>query len=665
MTKEFISRKTAGNFQKPTSQFAPRPFATTPFVTTQRKPVAQAENSMPQNIQRAPERSDRLSRIAITQPEPFTPQLTVQRAEQAELANQNPGNETEKIQRSSKGNNRLEKMSILPPEPPSTPSFPIQAKLTVGAAGDKYEQEADRVARQVVNGIHSPFKASRNESGSVQRKISIQAFGGEGGEVSSDWEGQLSQARGGGQPLSPFVREPMEREFGADFSGVRVHTGAQADNLARSIQAKAFTTGQDVFFGQGTYQPESRGGQELIAHELTHVVQQGGGSNTIQRAVGFEFETNYKVERKNTGLKGVFKPYRALSKTELIKAYPQGFRMEADENSTLGSTIEFVIDPPIAENAPNKLESILQRLDGLASDLSLAQANIPVDLDTLTNDPAHSNIRITPKGNQGLIANPQVTGGVSFDKLLTLLNEIGNGSTNAPFQHKNAAAQLERMAPHMPKQAAIRGASVLGTAQFKGLIAFITSYIQFGQKAQPNYPPLNYTKLISNSILLRTDLGSMFMKLDPEEREEYQRDPDRFIFIVLATANLTNPSPDVPVLERGVRKGQTPGTKDYTRLLNNAATQLTRRQWLTQITQGVDLLSSHHVPALQSQLEGLGALGPTTDPIGPQPNNPLGARDRGQGIVMEFRNMRKNVPWTQWHTLASGIFDYIIDLNQR
>jgi hypothetical protein len=66
----------------------------------------------------------------------------------------------------------------------------------------------------------------------------------------------------------------MERAFGADFGGVRVHTGAQADGLARSIQAKAFTTGQDVYFRQGAYEPGSRGGQELIAHELTHVGQQ-------------------------------------------------------------------------------------------------------------------------------------------------------------------------------------------------------------------------------------------------------------------------------------------------------------------------------------------------------------------------------------------------------
>jgi hypothetical protein len=74
----------------------------------------------------------------------------------------------------------------------------------------------------------------------------------------------------------------MGQAMGADFSGVKVHTDSQSDQLNKSIQAKAFTTGQDVFFRQGAYEPSSQGGQELIAHELTHVVQQNGGA--VQRS---------------------------------------------------------------------------------------------------------------------------------------------------------------------------------------------------------------------------------------------------------------------------------------------------------------------------------------------------------------------------------------------
>jgi len=97
------------------------------------------------------------------------------------------------------------------------------------------------------------------------------------GDASPNLETAIQQARGSGQALAPDLQAKMGQAMGADFSNVRVHTDTQSDHLNRSIQAKAFTTGQDIFFRQGAYQPGNRGGQELIAHELTHVVQQGGG----------------------------------------------------------------------------------------------------------------------------------------------------------------------------------------------------------------------------------------------------------------------------------------------------------------------------------------------------------------------------------------------------
>ncbi len=175
----------------------------------------------------------------------------------------------------------------------------IQAKLTIGAPGDKYEQEADRVAAQVVNHINSPTTQQSNQNlqreemseedelmkkpeiNGIQREampevgeLQMKQTGDGSMAASAELESSIQQARGGGQPLADNVRKPMEHAFGADFSGVKVHTDARADQLNQSIQAKAFTTGQDVFFRQGAYEPGSRGGQELIAHELTHVVQQ-------------------------------------------------------------------------------------------------------------------------------------------------------------------------------------------------------------------------------------------------------------------------------------------------------------------------------------------------------------------------------------------------------
>ena len=95
-------------------------------------------------------------------------------------------------------------------------------------------------------------------------------------EASRDLEQSIQQARSGGQALDSTARGQMESAFGVDFGGVRVHTGAESHTLNRGLRARAFTTGQDIFFAQGEYNPGSSSGKALIAHELTHVVQQRG-----------------------------------------------------------------------------------------------------------------------------------------------------------------------------------------------------------------------------------------------------------------------------------------------------------------------------------------------------------------------------------------------------
>lgn len=215
--------------------------------------------------------------------------------------------------------NRLLASQAMPSQPksPAKPLFRglsreliLQPKLMIGAAEDKYEQEADRVAQQVVNQLDAPQTLQREEEldsaegvkpvistlqrspltpqdkedeDTIQSKTSLQR--GEaiaGGEASADLTSAINQARGGGQAIADNIRKPMEQAFGADFSGVKVHTDGHSDQLNRSIQARAFTTRQDVFFRQGEYNPGSRGGQELLAHELTHVVQQSRGA--VQRS---------------------------------------------------------------------------------------------------------------------------------------------------------------------------------------------------------------------------------------------------------------------------------------------------------------------------------------------------------------------------------------------
>jgi len=112
---------------------------------------------------------------------------------------------------------------------------------------------------------------------------SLQRSGGgllEGGRVHPDVTAQINSARGRGAPLDPGVREQMSGALGDSFADVRVHHDSLSSALAQSVQARAFTTGADIFFARGEYQPGAAAGRELLAHELTHVVQQRGAPVT-------------------------------------------------------------------------------------------------------------------------------------------------------------------------------------------------------------------------------------------------------------------------------------------------------------------------------------------------------------------------------------------------
>ncbi len=179
----------------------------------------------------------------------------------------------------------------------------LQAKLTVGAANDSYEQEADRVAAQVMSApAHTPdVQRQSEEEEEIQTKplaatitplIQRQAIpeeeeellqgksisGSETFSPGADFESRLAATHGSGRPLPKSAREFMEERFGADFSGVRLHTGSESAQLNREISAQAFTRGQDVYLGEGKESVESGTEQQLLAHELTHVMQQTGAS---------------------------------------------------------------------------------------------------------------------------------------------------------------------------------------------------------------------------------------------------------------------------------------------------------------------------------------------------------------------------------------------------
>ncbi len=201
----------------------------------------------------------------------------------------------------------------------------FQAKLSVNQPGDKYEREADSVANAVVNHqTHSPDvqqkkissiqrlstskedeKLSTNDARMARDKeiqekpIQKMSAGAEKEKKTSTVQtkqnessnasppsvsSKIENSSGKGDSLPKNTLHEMNSSFGVDFSNVKVHNGSDAVNMNKELQAQAFTHGRDIYFNEGKYHPESSGGKFLLAHELTHVVQQNSGENVnIQR----------------------------------------------------------------------------------------------------------------------------------------------------------------------------------------------------------------------------------------------------------------------------------------------------------------------------------------------------------------------------------------------
>lgn len=315
---------------------------------------------------------------------------------------------------------------------------PLQMKMEIGAPGDKYEEEADRVARQVVTQLRVPKPHPQvigepvqragmledknelrmkprispiqrvelpDEDDELRMKPLVQLQPRLGGmDVNPDLEQLINRERGGGQLLANTIQQPMEQAFGSDFSGVRVHTDGRSDQLNQSIQARAFTIGQDVFFRQGAYQPGNREGQELLAHELTHVVQQNGrvqGKESIGQAkmdlsllgsVHLQQGENTTREAKVTGdtiekfgektvssfisTDNIFE----ADKSALIAATPYSISSDSDfKISRSKSTPILQLQPKDPKDLEKKLDQIEQRYQDMIKDAREDGYNVAAD----------------------------------------------------------------------------------------------------------------------------------------------------------------------------------------------------------------------------------------------------------------------------------------------
>ncbi|AUP79059.1 eCIS core domain-containing protein [Flavivirga eckloniae] len=181
----------------------------------------------------------------------------------------------------------------------------IQKKLSVGASNDAYEVEADNMANKVMR-APNPKREQATYTGAliqrkcaaceqeekiqkkplaenitplIQRSSDLTSPSGDGGLAPSHIESQINSSKGSGSTMDHGTKNFMESRFGTDFSDVKIHTGSQAVQMSRELNAQAFTVGNDIYFNEGKYSPNSDNGKHLLAHELTHTVQQTGGLN--------------------------------------------------------------------------------------------------------------------------------------------------------------------------------------------------------------------------------------------------------------------------------------------------------------------------------------------------------------------------------------------------
>jgi len=224
-------------------------------------------------------------------------------------------------------------------------------RLAITPARDAFEDEADRIAERV---LATPSHAvARRAPPRIQRYTE-----GNAGSALTAPRSVDRVLAGPSQPMDAAVRFDMEQRFGHDFSLVRVHSGAAAAQSARDVSAHAYTVGNHIVFGEGTYAPSTLGGRRLIAHELTHVVQQSGnvarepidrvGSGSITRATSDTLRRQSTRSDTATRPRGSTLPYVEANNLFECARIMGSENLEFCRRQVLG---EKVADAPLAVRA--------------------------------------------------------------------------------------------------------------------------------------------------------------------------------------------------------------------------------------------------------------------------------------------------------------------------
>jgi hypothetical protein len=296
-----------------------------------------------------------------------------------------------------------EKTAVSPPKKPSAhthlqkaaeTSTPAQSGSLDGQldSGQQLSVQDTAVLQQTYGNMFVQKLMGREDEGEAEGTPDVSTMpltAGSSGGADNGVESAIEQSRGSGQQLPDKTRSKMEGFFGTDFDNVSVHTGAEANRLSRSLGARSFTTGSDIYFGEGEYDPASEGGQKLIAHELTHVVQQGGTRRQSPQAkltVG-EPDDQYEQEADAAAEAAVKQPDPPAGESSPPPPDGPDLKLNTPVTETAVTPADAATNATVPSNTPNtsEVDKALDQADEIVEEVAEGKGE---ETAVSPNDPA-------------------------------------------------------------------------------------------------------------------------------------------------------------------------------------------------------------------------------------------------------------------------------------
>lgn len=392
-------------------------------------------------------------------------------------------------------------------------------------------------------------------------------------------------------------------------------------------------------------------------------------------AIGIELQTNWKVFREgNTGHHAPpsLQEYPKMTLLFGSRTGMPGYSMETDSDE-----VEFVTEPPFDETDSGRAR-LIQVMDNLTAHIAMMDNyNCPMRKRShprVFSPNAPPDAVIMPYGKRPTRAQPQVTVGLRLGRIREFVMEMGRiglqpGSHSLFDSGGGRSSFFTQQYLHASERAAAgplpTGSGKPPSNKLKGLLTMTTQYLLGGATSGTR----NYVKSLSWAMA-RTDFASIFAQLPHYERSYFNADPDRWVHYALMTAGLDNAGNTYQAAREFLVQAR---ISDVHTLSNPVRIPITRGMWLRDMALGINAIdrfsergtntSAMHTADGTHRLVSLGKLGNTFDQVGLPKRG--GENRRSLGVILELRQMHRNIPYTQWKQVALDVFDFTRQVNNR